>query len=271
MENGYIQLIPREIREANWPRARFLNEAEQAQYGEAVKGFNLERARQSLNVSQNGSNLFKVILLNQIGIRTANIPQLYDIWEQDGDFLSGHYEDVASVALRSSGDSQSQNDLPAKKLAKSIKKRNIKHTYVLNGLELKEDKDSDYGLVLVPGDNFEYFEAPELDHTNNQRKFSKVDERGIPIFDDNGDKTLYTREGGLSWLFVNSFSDLLSYYRGLSYSGSYGRVVVVDAEGVVPKNLESYIANLETERVKQEAELKNRYATAMNLLKGNKR
>jgi len=283
MEKDYVELIPREIREAHWPRARFLSDDEQLRYEEAVKGFNLERARLSLNVSQNGSNLFKVILLNQLGIRTATIPELYNVFDTNPDFLSGHYEDVASVVLRSAKDSHTPNNLLAKKLVKSIGKANFKNSYVLSGLKLKEDKDSEYGLVLFPGENFEYFHAPEFDHSNDQKRFSRVSERGVPVLladdeisrlndkDKERLKTLYTRNEGLSRLCVDRGSGLGAGGGVLSGSGSVGRVVVVDAEGVAPKNLELYIANLEIERAKQESDLNKRYDDAMALLKGNKR
>ncbi len=231
MENkDYVQLIPREIREARWPRARFLSDVGQAQYNEAVKKFNSERARINLSISQDGSHLSKVILLNELGIKTATLPQLYDIWDVDSAFLSGHYEDVASVVLRSNGDSHNPNDLLAKELVKSIK-RSFEHSYVLTGLKLKEDDNSQYGLVLVRGENFRYFEAPELDYSNNKKRFSRVDERGIPIFEDNGSKTLYTRQDGLSRLCVDWGSGLNSDDGDLFNSSSDGRVVVVDALG----------------------------------------
>ncbi|MBS3066388.1 hypothetical protein J4205_01070 [Candidatus Pacearchaeota archaeon] len=267
MEN-YVQLIPREIREASRPRARFLSSEEQTKYDEAVKEFNSEKARKTLAVSQKGSNLPKVILLNNLGIRTANTSQLYNIWYANSGFLSGTYEDVASVVLRSNGDSHNPNDLLAKELAKSID-RSFEHSYVLTGLKLKEDDNSQYGLILVPGKNFEYFKAPELDHLNNQKKFSRVDERGIPIFEDNGSKTLYTRQDGLSRFFIYGYSYLFSYNWLLSDSDSDGRVVVVDAEGVAP-NLEDYIANLNQERTRLKAEVDVRYATAIGILQDKK-
>ena len=279
MEKDYVQLMPREIREGFWPRAKFLSREEQVRYEEAVKGFNSEKARKSLSIPQDGSSLLKEVLLGQLGIRTATISELYDVWEVNPNFLSGHYEDVASGVLRSNGDSHAPNDLLAKSLAKSLKEKAFKHSYVLTGLKLKEEDNSQYGLVLVPKENFSYFEAPELDHVNNQKKFLRVDEREIPILlsdaelsqlsdqDKNKLRTLYTREGGLSRLCVDWDSFLDSNLRSLSYSCSYGRVVVVDAEGVAP-NLESCVANLNQEREKLIAGINARYKTAKAILQG---
>ena len=109
MANDYARLIPREIREqleevtSCYPQARFLSKEEQARYEEACRSFSNPRAITSLNVPRNGSNLFKVLLLNQIGIRTASLGELESALE-NGLGLRGYYEDVASAVLRSPKD-----------------------------------------------------------------------------------------------------------------------------------------------------------------------
>ena len=62
-----VSLIPREFREAGFPEARFLTEEEQARYEEACKPYT-GKARDSLAIPQAGSNLFKVLKLNEMGI-----------------------------------------------------------------------------------------------------------------------------------------------------------------------------------------------------------
>ena len=49
MTNESVKLIPREFRELDFQEARFLNEAEQAKYLEAIKSFG-EKAKNSLNI-----------------------------------------------------------------------------------------------------------------------------------------------------------------------------------------------------------------------------
>lgn len=238
MENNHINLIPKKFKELAWPEAYFLTEEQQAVYEESIKKYS-GKARESLNVPRAGSNLFKVLLLNQEGIRTAILSELEQAID-NGMQLKGFYEDIPSVVLRSNGDSYQPNDYLAKYLAKKTKKRNFKHPLVLNGLKLEENSNSAYGLVLVPGENFEYFEAPELDYENNRKRFSTLNERGMPIFDKNGNRTLYTKDDGLCRLCSDDALFLYSYYDHLEDSDAHGRVVVVSPEGV-KKNLEQYI------------------------------
>ncbi|MEK6872074.1 MAG: hypothetical protein AABX16_04185 [Nanoarchaeota archaeon] len=224
-----VKLIPKEIREAVFPEARFLSEDEQAIYEDVIKSFS-GKAYDSLNIRQNGSNIFKVLYLNQIGIQTATMSQLEDALE-NGLPLQGQYEDAPALVLRSAIDSHAQNNYLAQSLAKIISP-NFNHAVVLNGLEIKSDTDSKYGLSFIPGAKFEYFEAPELDHTNNGKKFSHLDQRGMPIFDKEGNRTLYTRDSGLSRVYLGGVLVADASDEHLASSNDFGRVVVIDnAEG----------------------------------------
>ncbi|MEK6830703.1 MAG: hypothetical protein AABX77_01620, partial [Nanoarchaeota archaeon] len=233
MENDHIKLVPREVREASWPEVYFLTDEQQGIYEQEIKNFS-GKAYESLNIPKKGSNLFKVLYLNEIGIKTAGLSNL-ELALENGMDLKGTYEDTPSVVLRSAGDSYEPNDYLAKLLAKELKKRNkktsFKHPLILNGLKLEEDINSFYGLVLVPNEDFSYFEAHELDHGNNLKKFSKLDERGMPVFDEKGQRTLYTRNDGLSGLCLYDVLDLDAYDAHLANSYAHGRVVVVSPEG----------------------------------------
>ena len=90
MENERVRLIPRELIEKA-PEARFLSTGEQARYDEEVLKYT-EKGRDSLRIPIKGSNLFKVLLLNQIGIRTGTIPEI-ELAYENGLPLQGHYED----------------------------------------------------------------------------------------------------------------------------------------------------------------------------------
>ncbi len=267
MENNQVKLIPREIREAGYPTASFLSEEQQSQYKESIKKYS-GKAFDSLNVPRNGSNLFKVILLNELGIKTASLSELEQAID-NGMNLRGTYEDVPSVVLRSNGDSYEPNDYLAKYLAKKIKKETLKHPLVLNGLKLKEDSNSAYGLILEPSENFDVFEASELDYKNNLKKFSKLDERGMPIFDDRGSRILYTKNDGLCRLFSNDVLGLDSNDEHLEYSIAHGRVVVVSPEWA-EKNLGGYLQKLSEERNSQITEIERRFKQAENYLKTGK-
>ncbi|MBI2044935.1 hypothetical protein HYT23_02670 [Candidatus Pacearchaeota archaeon] len=260
-------LIPREIREAGFPTARYLNEGEQARYDEAVRSFNSEKARETLRVPLNGSNLFKVLLLNKLGIRTATIQELEMIVDQNPGMLKGHYEDSPSVVLFSINTSYAPN----KPLAKSLSKLVGKHEYpvLMTGLEPVEDHSTDYGLSLKPGDKFQFTEAPELAYANHGRKFLRLDERGMPIFDDKGTRTLHTRQDGLSRVYLGWGLGLVSYGEYLAGSDEDGRVVVVSAEGAANLKLQEHMLKLTAERDRQNDANEERFQRALAIMKNN--
>ena len=88
-------------------------------------------------------------------------------------------------------------------------------------------ENNEYGLGFVLRENAEIIHAPVL---NQSVRFSSADinlEIGLPNkTEDTGERTLYTREGGLSRLSVDDDLDLDSDWYGLGYSGEHGRVVV---------------------------------------------
>ncbi|MDD5133356.1 MAG: hypothetical protein PHD81_01455 [Candidatus Nanoarchaeia archaeon] len=258
-----VQLIPRELKELQFPVARFLTLEEQAKYEEACKSFG-EKARNTLNVDLKGSNLFKVILLNQIGIKTATLPELDLIVENNSKFLEGTYEDAPSVVLRSAGDSYNHNDYVAKGLAKLIHQKKFPHSVIIEGLKLKEDDNSSYNLSFVEGENFKVIKAPDFDHKNNQRKFKKINPDYTIEFDRNGTRTLYTRDNGVSGLCFNRGLDLGSNDDGLADSNGDGRVVVVSGEAT--QNLDKYVSELQKHKVEQDKKLASKYKVAQDIL-----
>ena len=214
-------------------------------YNESLGEYN-EKGRQSLKIfsNKNGdlaeSNCFAPLKLKEFlpkGTRLATMADLGRATEINPKFLNGFYSDTGLV-LRTAGDSYENNDLLAKGLAKQLKKRgmslregNPKIIYFA-ALNLKEDKDSAYGLVYELSEEAEegknIFNAPEL--TRNYQ-FKTMDERGVPIEDSNGNRTLYTSEEGLSRFYLNRNSIVYSGDRDLAYSNDSGRVVAVSPEG----------------------------------------
>ena len=231
MAKEYITIAPRNL---VWPRARFFNDADQVKYEPKVnKNYHSEKAKDSLineNLRTTGSNLFKVLELQSQGVRVANLAEITQISEQHREWLSGFYADVPAVVLRSASDSYQQNDFLAKDLARQLGVKDFKNPLVVSGLIPEESKISFYGLRLVTNDKTTVFEAPQISHKNNQRKFSEFDERGMPILneDNRGAYTLYTREDGLSRLDVLRSGSLDSNWNDLAVSDSFGRVVIVE-------------------------------------------
>jgi hypothetical protein len=268
MVNSPIKLIPREIRETGFPTADFLSEEQQQIYEEACKGFKNEKARSSLKVSRNGSNLFKVLLLNQIGIRTATLSELESALENGMD-LRGCYEDAPAVVLRSAEDSYSPNDYLAKNLTKQLEVKEFKVPLVVEGLKVVEDDNSQYGLRFERTDLTKVTEAPDLNHQNNLRKFSRINPNYSIDFNGEGTRNLYTRSSGVSRLYLYGDLCLSSDNESLADSGDTGRVVVVnDAEGVSQNFLGDYLTSLQQEKDRQISDIEDKYARAKAILKG---
>jgi len=190
-----------------------------------------------------GSNPFYVIAVNEVlrelypdlKIRTANQADLERILKLGNPDLRNQYEDSALV-LRTE---EEPNEYLAKDLMKQVKARNPKlKTPVmisLNGLNLRQDSNSPYKLSFELTDYSELIYAPQLSHSNDQKEFTNTDENGLPVF-DKGTRTLYTRESGLSRLYLGGYLGLSSRSEYLVDSYSDGRVVVVveSAEGAAP-------------------------------------
>ena len=235
------QIIPKDIK---FPEANFLK----GDFGEAVFYEVMERTKNYKNVSAlnvlkyedgvvKGSNPFVVVLINQIirpeGLRTATQVDLEKILKTEALNLGGFYEDSALV-LRSE---EEPNKYLAQDLAKQLKARysKIKHLYPamisLNSLELRNDQNSDYGLAFKLKDEAEIFYAPHLSNKNDYKKFSETGKEGLPLFNKNGNRILYTIDAGLSRLYLGRGLDLDSDTDDLASSDSDGRVVVVNSEG----------------------------------------
>lgn len=215
--------------------------------GRVNADYNGNSVLNALSYSNNvvkGSNPFAVVLTNQIireeGLRTATQADLERVLKINAFGLNvldlrGFYEDTGLV-LRSEDE---PNRYLAKNLAEQVKsrKKKVGKTPIvipLNRLELVNDLNSPHGLAFDLTDESEIIYAPVLGGKDNMKSFSETDKYGLPEKLWEGNRTLYTRDSGLSRLNLYDGSDLYSGSRGL---GSYddGRVVVVSGEGTSPK------------------------------------
>ena len=220
-----------------------------------------------------GSNSFAIVELASPSLALPS--QVLHASELNPGFFGGNYEDIGLV-LRTNGDSYNPNDRNAKNLYEQLKHRGITASdespvlISLVGLSLKEDTNSGHGLIHLLTDEAQIIQAPELSHLNNGMRFSRADERGIPIFGNEGERTFYAGQRGLVRFILNRELDLDSNWsRDLSYSDAGGRVVVV--ENFPSENnrlIKSYLAELKKERDKQVAELNIKYNKAVALMKG---
>ena len=219
----------------------------------------------------NGSNPFAVVLVNQIigqeGLRTANQADLERVLRVNALPLRGQYEDSALV-LRSE---DNPNEYLAKNLMVQIKARNPKAEMPamvpLSGLELVADLNSPHKLGFKLKENAQVFY--DLSILNKDGNFSSEDidvSIGLPKkTGDNGNRHLYTRNSGLSRLYLYGYLGVVSDSGSLAGSYGDGRVVVVSAEGTL-QNLDRYMSQLQQEANNQKAEIDKRFNQAKKVL-----
>ena len=206
-------------------------------YQERIKLYS-ERAQKVLNIFTydngliKGSNPFANVALASKHLALPS--QVLHDSELNPEFFRGNYEDLGLVLRTNGDDSFKNNNHDAKKLYEQLKKRGItpsKENPVmisLSGLSLEADK-SHYGLIHKLTDETKLVQASELSHENHGKRFSRADERGIPIFDKAGTRTFYARKDGLDRFCLDGVLDLNSYWfwdRDLDYSDASGRVAI---------------------------------------------
>jgi len=207
------------------PKVSFLADEDMLKaYQESIESHS-RKARDSLNIFRyengviKGSNLFaniKIASLFPQEYRLALPSEVLQDLELNPDFFRENYEDLGLV-LRTNGDSYDPNDYNAKNLYKQLNHRGIKPSEELS-----------YGLVQLLTDETQIIQAPELSHLNDRKRFSRADERGIPIFDGKGERIFYSGQGGLGRFCLDGGLGLYSgWYRDLADSDAVGRVAVV--------------------------------------------
>lgn len=197
-----------------------------------------------------GSNPFAVVLVNQIvgqeGLRVATQADLERVLKTNALPLRGKYEDTALV-LRTK---DNPNPYLAKDLMSQIKARNpkAKIPIMIPLSELELVTDTSY----YPGLNFKLKDSAQVFHglsvLNRSGNFSSEDidvNTGLPMkVGDKGNRYFYTRDSGLSRLYLDWDLVADSDNGVLAGSGGYGRVVVVSAKGT-RKNLEEHMSQLQ--------------------------
>ena len=161
------------------------------------------------------------------GQRVASLNDWDAIWSQDPSFLRGNYTDLPALVLRSEQATYEANAPIIQNLAKQAKDRNLtfspENPLMICNASLVGDERSknSYGILVKLSDN------PE--DTSNDPRFSHKKD-SIELGD--GSKRLYTKQNGLSRVYLNGYGSVYSGYDSLQDSDDIGRVVVFDAEGV---------------------------------------
>ncbi len=178
-----------------------------------------------------GSNPFYAVGVQSklpFGVRISTQSDLEDAMRKGVLDLLGTYEDTGLV-LRTVGN---PNSYLAVNLMKQVNERLGKKAKMpvmipLYGLGIVKDQDSPHGLAFKLKDDAEINYAPILSKSNNSN-FNSDDidiKTGLPTKVGKGNRTLWTRESGLSRLFLGVNLDLGSGSGNLANSYDDGRVV----------------------------------------------
>ena len=232
--------LPKSVPQANFLEGDF-GKAVLKEYSERVKSdYDSVKDLKVLSYEDNvvkGSNPFAVVLVNQIvskeGLRTAKPSDLEQILRKNVLNLEGFYEDSALV-LRNT---EEPNKYLAENLMEQIKKRDSKQKLPvmipLTELELAKDSNSWYKLSFKLKENAEIIYAPILNEKTESFYSKDIDEKiGLPgKLNKFGDRTLYTRNAGLSGFYLNWDLNLDCRDDNLAgFDGGGGRVVLKTCE-----------------------------------------
>jgi hypothetical protein len=189
-----------------------------------------------------GSNVFAAAKIDSklrpLGIRVANLRDLGRP-EVMAMVKDKYYTDTPTLVLRSTTDSYEKNLPIIKQLVQATEEVNgqLQLPIMVTGFDVKIKQDNGYGITIVPREDFKAVSDSRLKGEHNGKRFSEVDELGLPKFDSNGSRTWYARSNGLSRLYLSRSLNLYSGNVSLADSFDGGRVVVVSAEGT-SQNLE---------------------------------
>jgi len=141
----------------------------------------------------------------------------------------------------------------------------------LYGMELVKDQDSRHGLAFKLKEDAEIHYAPILNKSDVSHFTSEnIDVKiGLPTKTGDGNRTLWTRDAGLSRLCLGGNLYLISNNDNLSTSYDDGRVVLVlTAEGGSQDLFNERLAELQRTREAQMKDIDNKYKEAEKVLRG---
>ena len=159
------------------------------------------------------------------GLRTATSYDVQRAIDEGNLNTKGFYEDLGLVLYSESG----ENEYFARDLTNQARQRksiDFPVMFNLSDLELKVDQNAPQGLAFKLRDDSQIIMTPELLLANDRKKFSKVNQFGVQIFEDNGKYTFYSGNSVLRMLIRNRDSVLGARYWNLSGSDGGGRVII---------------------------------------------
>lgn len=239
------------------------------------KDFSVMRVGNYSDGKIKGSNPFYTVGVQSklpFGVRVSTQSDLEDAMRIGALDLSGTYEDTGLV-LRTDGN---PNSYLAGNLMKQVKERLGKKAKMpvmipLYEIGLVKDQDSPYGLAFKLKEDAEINYAPILNKpTGSNFSSGDIDAKtGIPTKVGKGNRTLWTRDSGLSRLFLGRSLDLYSGNGDLADSGDDGRVVLVStAEGGSQAFFNEKLNDLQKIKDEKIAKINEDYLKAEKILRG---
>ncbi|PJE81022.1 hypothetical protein COU58_04675 [Candidatus Pacearchaeota archaeon CG10_big_fil_rev_8_21_14_0_10_32_42] len=233
--------IPKNIPSYNFLTGDFGKEVLEEYNSVVMQNYKGNSKLKALSFSDNvvkGSNTYSIFLMNKIlekvGLRTANLSDIQKIIDKSETFLKGFYVDLG-VILRTK---DAPNSYLANQLGKEAEEKNYSFSnefplvFKPSDLELIVDEYSSSGLGFKIKELGRPFNVSEFNNQNDNKSFKNTSNSGIPIFHKEGNRTLYTRDDGLSRVYLYGDGDLNVRDGDLEGSDDNGRVVVIsDAEG----------------------------------------
>lgn len=147
------------------------------------------------------------------------------------------YSDLNALDVREKKPENKKNGDLWKKIVELAEEKqgSMKFPFRIQGFYCVPDaNEKNYGASLVPAKNFQIIQDERLNLLTGT-KFSTLDTNGMINPDKNGNFTWYALDNGLSGVYLLRSGYLDSVGVGLAYSVDFGRVVLLDAEGVAPK------------------------------------
>lgn len=198
-------------------------------YATIMKGINTVNATGSQFFFNNEAGLYL-----PRGQRVATFEDLDEISKHDNrQFFDGSfYTDTPELVLRTEIPSWMNNTQILEHLVSQTRERGLEFSsenpLVLSGLELVSDDNQDnfYGILANITDETKTRNDPRFAYGNDQINLG------------NKSRKLWTKENGLSRVFLGRDGDVVSSSGDLSVSYDLGRVVIFDAEGVTNENEE---------------------------------
>jgi len=194
-------------------------------------------------------------IVRPLGIRVATLSDLSRA-EVTSKAKDRFYSDAPAIVMRSTQDSYGPNMELMPGLASHIEQTQgaLRLPVLVTGFDIVS-ADNQYGWDVAPRDDFTVTEDDRLDGKHNGKKFSEVDEDGLPKFDKKGNRVWYARCMGLSRLYLSRSLYLDSDYEYLANSYEYGRVVLVSGEAAGAEFREVYATKLKEQHEQAKSEL----------------